>query len=112
MTLPEYAHHHSAEVSKMIEEAKAGAFVSFVLFIIRQDGVLEAFRAETGRNWHPPKNILEKMVDDATGKTEEDCLAFLEWVAREHWGWDETPAFFREKIEARRKQEATHGTGS
>jgi len=47
------------------------------------------FRAETGCTWTPPKNALDRMIDDATGHSGETARRFIEWFNANVYGIDE-----------------------
>lgn len=53
-----------------------------------------------------PKPPIEAMIDDATGKAQDDAFAFARWVTENHWGMEYAPEVFREECERRDRREA------
>lgn len=61
--------------------------------------------AETGRAYMKPKPPIEAMIDEATGKAQDDAFAFARWVTENHWGMEYAPEAFREECERRDREE-------
>ena len=71
-----------------------------------QPETVAAFNAETGRAYMKTKPPIEAMVDDATGKAQDDAFAFARWVTENHLGMEYAPEAFREECERRDRREA------
>lgn len=69
-----------------------GAWLAFVQWAIGEEGARAAFERETGAKWSPPKNGLERMIDEATGHAESYVADFAEWITRNEWGRADDPA--------------------
>lgn len=51
-----------------------------------KDEILNAFRAETGNQWHPGRTPIDRMIDKATGVDREFMVAFVAWFNENVWG--------------------------
>lgn len=72
------------------------AWRDFCLWAASEPDCVAAFHAETGRSFMAkPANGLEAMIDQATGKIDDDARAFVDWVTDSQWGIDEAPASYR-----------------
>lgn len=72
------------------------AWRDFCVWAAQEPDAVAAFNAETGRSFQaPPKNVLERMIDRATGKIEDDARAFVDWVTDSQWGIESAPAAYR-----------------
>lgn len=72
------------------------AFRDFLTWAISEPEMVAAFDRDTGRTLGgKPKNGLEMVIDEATGKLNSDVFAFMLWVTEHHWGIDEAPAKIR-----------------
>lgn len=76
----------------------AAAWADFIMWCEEQP--------ETGRAYMKPKPPIEAMIDDATGKAQDDAFAFARWVTENHWGMEYAPEVFREECERRDRREA------
>ena len=77
----------------------AQAYIDFAMWVFGKTEFLEAFKTETGITFVPPKNGLERMIDDATGAGKSFISKFLDWLTVNHWGEEkpeELPPFPRE----------------
>ena len=82
------------------------AWADFIMWCEKQPETVTAFNAETGRAYMmKPKLPIEAMIDDATGKVEDDAFAFARWVTENHWGMEYAPEAFREECERRDREE-------
>ncbi len=54
----------------------AAAWADFIMWCEEQTETIAAFNAETGRAYMKPKPPIEAMIDDATGKAQDDAFAF------------------------------------
>ena len=82
------------------EEFMTAAWAGYLDFAYRHEGMRAQFTAETGRVLSAPSPPIDAMIDHATGKDEEDAMAFIIWATRSYWGWEESAASFREDAEA------------
>ncbi len=84
------------------EDFMAIAWRDFILWAASEPEMRKAFREATGKIFLPPPNSgLEAMIDEATGvqETQEtNMAAFVEWVTREHWGFDYAPAAYQRAV--------------
>lgn len=64
----------------------AQAFIDFAMWAIGQPGFLKAFEESTGIKYRPPRDGLEKMIDDVTGANKHIVSQFLDWLTVNHWG--------------------------
>jgi hypothetical protein len=55
-------------------------------FAMGHEDIVAAFREDTGNRWTPPKNPLDRLIDDATGAGEAFMRAFLPWFNENVWG--------------------------
>lgn len=83
----------------------ATAWADFIMWCEEQPETVAAFNAETGRAYMKPKQHLEALIDDATGKAQDDVFAFARWVTENHWGMEYAPEAFREECERRDREE-------
>lgn len=71
---PEYAH---------------AAWAAAMVAAVRDDGIIAAFRSDTGCTHMPGKTGLERLVDESTGFDREFAGKFCEWFNVNVWGpWD------------------------
>lgn len=97
----------------------SAAWADFIMWCEEQPETVAAFNAETGRAYMKPKPPIEAMIDDATGKAQEDAFAFARWVTENHWGMEYAPKHSaknaREEIGGKRdfllSRLHPHGTG-
>lgn len=82
----------------------AAAWVDFIMWCQKQPETVAAFNAETGREYMKPKQPLEVMIDEATGKEQDDAFAFARWVTENHWGMEYASEAFREECERRDRE--------
>ena len=62
------------------------AWLSFIMFSLRDEQAIEAFRKESGNNWKPNGIPIEMMVDDATGADWNFLKGFVLWLNKWYWG--------------------------
>jgi hypothetical protein len=48
--------------------------------------VMERFRSDTGSKWSPPRSVLGKMIDEATGADVAFIRQFAGWFNENIWG--------------------------
>ncbi len=61
-------------------------WIGCLQWAISTDEIVEAFREQTGNNWHPSQIPIENMIDEATGADRDFILSFARWVNRNIWG--------------------------
>ena len=64
----------------------APAWVSFLHWAITDVGVVAEYRAATGDMYKPSPYPLDRMIDEATGRTERFIRDFVDWVNVNIWG--------------------------
>jgi hypothetical protein len=64
----------------------APAWASCMSWAISEADIRAAFEAETGHQYSPPKNGLERMIDEATGHGNAYVKAFVTWANENVWG--------------------------
>jgi hypothetical protein len=65
----------------------ASGFTGFLTWIWGQDEAHATFQAQTGaRRMPPPRNGLDRMIDDATGAGDAYTKAFITWAVKTQWG--------------------------
>lgn len=69
------------------------AWMGSVSYAWGEPSIMEAFKRESGMEWVPPKNALERMIDEATGHEEAFIKAFLKWHNETIWGTDAEAGF-------------------
>lgn len=57
-----------------------------MMWAIRSDEVLAAFRADTGNRWTPGGTPVERMIDGACGAEAAFAREFVEWFNANVWG--------------------------
>lgn len=57
-----------------------------LLWAIGSDGILAAFRAETGNRWSPGLTPAERMIDGACGADARFAREFVAWFNANVWG--------------------------
>jgi hypothetical protein len=62
------------------------AWLGCIAWALGDPDIMAAFRAETGNQWTPPGNAIDRMVDDATGAGEAFVRQFVGWVNEKVWG--------------------------
>lgn len=64
------------------------AFFDFVLWAVGQTDMLAQFKKDSGYELESliPKNGLERMIDEATGRTKDIIGKFIDWLIVNHWG--------------------------
>ncbi len=63
-------------------------FFSFAMYAIGKDEIVDQYKYETGVDLRKlvPKSALDKMIDGATGYSNEVMAKFLDWLVINHWG--------------------------
>jgi hypothetical protein len=87
------------------------AWRDFVSWAVKQDFLIAAFEAETGRKMLPPavaRSGLDAMIDEACGYDPavdyRDVLTeFTIWVSIWEWGESESPSLLQAEIKRRRE---------
>lgn len=82
----------------------AAAWADFIVWCQKEPETVAAFNAETGREYMKPNTSIERMVDEATGKEQDDAFVFARWVTENHWGMEYAPEAFREECEIRDRE--------
>lgn len=90
----------------VLDGLMAGAWHGFVEFASRDEGIMKFYREETGGTFGLPRSSMEVMIDDATGKSEAEAYAFLDFVTVRLWGLDQAPEPYRKDYAARHGGEA------
>jgi hypothetical protein len=69
----------------------APAFIGLASYLISEPKAVEAFAKETGLDLSILENrsAVEKMIDQAAGMERDLFIAWLDWVAVNHWGVEE-----------------------
>ena len=71
------------------------AWYDFLSWAIGQDDILAQFETESGlRRSRAPRNVIEAMIDKATGYDKEGekyYIEFTRWATENLWGIDEAP---------------------
>ena len=64
------------------------AWVDFIIFAIGKENILKAFESDTGIKLNSLENasLIEKMIDQQSGRVNEDLNKFLDWVTITQWG--------------------------
>ena len=62
------------------------AWLGALDFALSQDGIVAAFREDTGNQWHPGKTGIDRAIDKATGAEEQFLREFVEWFNVNVWG--------------------------
>lgn len=64
----------------------AVAWYSCLMCFVKKPGVIERFREDTGCNWTPATNVLDRMIDEQCGADFDFAKRFLEWFNENVWG--------------------------
>lgn len=64
----------------------ASAWLGCIQWSIGKQEIVDAFRAESGNRWTPPRNGMELMADRATGADWAFIEAFVRWANVNVWG--------------------------
>jgi hypothetical protein len=69
----------------------AAAYLGCVSWALQEDGFRRAFQAETGLNLDDlaGANGAARLIDEATGRTQEAMAKFLDFITREVWGQED-----------------------
>ena len=68
----------------------APAFMGCFAFAARNSDILDAFIKDHPEHVvSPPRSPMDKMIDDATGRTQQSIAAFADYVAEKVWGLEE-----------------------
>lgn len=62
------------------------AWLGCISWAIGDESVVAAFRQDTGLQWRPGRNGIDRMIDQATGAEQEFVRAFVLWVNVNVWG--------------------------
>lgn len=62
------------------------AFRDFLLWAHQEPEMRNAFKAHSGICLEKKLQPIDQMIDDATGKTNADMEAFVNWLIEFHWG--------------------------
>ena len=62
------------------------AWAGSLHFAIGCDELLAKFRADTGLQWTPATNAIDRMIDEACGAPDKFMLAFVKWHNANVWG--------------------------
>ena len=64
------------------------AFFSFISYSITQNKIQHEFKKDTGHDLKSliPKNGLEAMIDQATGRTKKILQEFIDGIIVNYWG--------------------------
>ena len=74
------------------------AWRDFVLWASHDAGFVGEFNLATGRNFRSVSaSLIDRMIDEATGKAADDAEAFVLWVTEKYWGMD-APARVRQRL--------------
>ena len=75
-------------MTKMPFGSRGYDFFSFAVYAIGKDEIVEQYKMETGVDLRKlvPKTVLDKMIDGATGYSNETMSKFLDWLVVNHWG--------------------------
>ena len=76
------------EVEKMLN---AAAWRDGIMWAVKDPDVLVAFRDDTGTDLVEPRSPIDRLVDDATGKSRDDLARFVDWFTEEIWGAEMDP---------------------
>lgn len=74
------------------EEYLIGAWIGCLSWALGEPKVVDAFRADTGINYSPPRSGIDRMIDEATGADKAFIMAFLKWFNANVWGDLPAPA--------------------
>lgn len=77
------------------EDIMAAAWSDFLRYAISDPDIVNAFSRDTGRKLFAARSAMDALIDKATGRENDDIMAFMVWATRTQWGWDEAPASFR-----------------
>lgn len=64
----------------------APAWASCMSWVLGDPDMRVAFEADTGMKFIPPRNGLERMIDDATGHGDAYVAEFIRWANENVWG--------------------------
>jgi hypothetical protein len=67
------------------------AWVDCLLWASGHPEILQHFRHDSGIEIIAPRNQLDAMIDEATGRNEHVATQFVEWFNENIWGPDEPP---------------------
>ena len=67
------------------------AWVDCLIFAINQPEIVAQFREESGNNYSVGRTPIERMIDDATGRTQQFIVEFVKWANINVWGPLEAP---------------------
>lgn len=62
------------------------AWIGALMFAIGQPEIMAQFQRETGVRWVPPRNGIERMIDESTGHSQQVIEAFIKWANVHVWG--------------------------
>ena len=65
------------------------AWVDYIRWAMDQEGMLYAYRLETGDQWAPARTPIDQMIDDATGRGEQFIKNFISWLNPSFWEDDD-----------------------
>lgn len=70
----------------------ADAWLSAIDFTLGNPEAVSAFRLETGFNWKPGSNPIERAIDEVAEMPEHFLRAFIPWFNVHVWGPIDGPA--------------------
>lgn len=62
------------------------AWLGCIHHALGDEGIVAAFREDTGNQWQPGRTGLEKMIDQSCGADQAFLKAFILWVNVNLWG--------------------------
>ncbi len=61
------------------------AWASCLQWAIGEKAILDQFLAETGIKWTPPRTVIERMIDEASGADFDVVRTFVIWFNANIW---------------------------
>lgn len=56
------------------------AWIGCIRFALLEDNIRADFEKDTGMRYTPPRNVIEKMIDDSTGYNDDYIEEFIRWI--------------------------------
>lgn len=68
------------------EEYMWPAWVGCLHWALGEEGIMEAFRRDTGNHWKPATSAIGIMIDEGCGAPEKFIVEFAKWMNENIWG--------------------------
>ena len=62
------------------------AWVAFIQYAISDEAIVNQYYTDTGDFYVAPTNVIDTLIDQATGRDKQFLESFITWVNKRLWG--------------------------